>query len=249
MEMLSSLISKPPSIKVIFEKDREKNIFKNSKGDLVEYCTYYDTDSVKGKIIIELSKSKSFDHSGLKVDLVGIIENHKDKKSSSRFMTLTKDLIPGGTLNNEITQFEFEFSNIEKQYETYKGKNTSVRYFLETTLHSKYKAIIHEAEFAIFKPKSVKELSNDNLPMKIEVGIEDWIHVSFEVDQSKYFLRDSIHGEVVFKKVSVRLESMELQLIKRETIGLGQNQAHDNEIVSKFEIMDGSPIKSKSIYN
>jgi len=38
---------------------------------------------------------------------------------------------------------------------------------------------------------------------------------------------------------------MELQIIKRETIGAGTTAVADNEVVTKFEIMDGGPIKSK----
>ena len=53
-----------------------------------------------------------------------------------------------------------------------------------------------------------------------------------------------VKGVVVFKKVSIRLKSMELQIIKRETIGAGMTAVPDNEVVTKFEIMDGGPIKS-----
>jgi vacuolar protein sorting-associated protein 26 len=223
MDMLSSLLSKPPSIKVVFEQDREKTIMKNTRGDLVEYAMYYDTDPVKGKVVVQLNKNKNFEHNGIKVELIGVIENYKEKTKSSRFIALTRDLEAPGQLNNEITHFDFEFSNVEKQYETYKGKNVCVKYFLQTTMSSKYKGVVHEAEFVVFKPKSLSDLQKDNKPQIIEVGIEDWIHVSFEVDKSKFFLRDCIEGQVVFRKVSVRLDSMDIQLVRRETIGSGKS--------------------------
>jgi vacuolar protein sorting-associated protein 26 len=226
MEMFTSLLSKPPSIKVVFEQEREKVIMKNTRGELVEYAMYYDTDSVRGKIIVELNKNKNFEHNGIKVELIGVIENYKDKSKSSRFIALTRDLEAPGQLNNEITHFEFDFSNVEKQFETYKGRNVCVRYFLQTTMQSKYKGIIHEAEFVIFKPKSLLEIQKDNKPLIIEVGIEEWIHVSFEIQKSRYHLRDCIEGEVVFRKVSVRLDSMELQLVRRETIGSGREKQY-----------------------
>lgn len=245
--MLSSLLSKPPSIKIIFEGEREKTILRNMKGDLVEYATFYDNDVVRGKVLVELNKNKHFEHNGIKIELVGVIENFKDKRQSTRFIALTRDLESPGFLNNEITQYEFEFSGVEKPYETYKGNNIAVRYYLQTTLSSKYKNFITEAEFVVFKPKYVGELEKENKPLKMEVGIEDWIHVSFEADKSKYFLRDIVTGQVAFKKVSVRLNSMEVQLVKRETLGTGMNAAHENEIIAKYEIMDGAPFKSKSI--
>lgn len=245
--MFTSLLSKPPSIKVVFDQEKEKVVMKNIRGDLVEYSMYYDTDPIRGKIIVELNKNKNFEHNGIKVELIGIIENYKEKSKSSRFIALTRELESPGQLNNEITHLEFDFSNVEKQYETYKGRNICVRYFLQTTMQSKFKGIIHEAEFVIFKPKSLIEIQKDNKPLIIEVGIEEWIHVSFEIEKSRYNVRDCIVGQVVFRKVSVRLDCMELQLVKRETIGSGANAQIDNEVLAKFEIMDGSPITSNII--
>jgi vacuolar protein sorting-associated protein 26 len=244
MEMLSSFLSKAPTIKILFENERDKTIMRNMKGDLVEYSTYQDTDCIKGKVIIELNKNKNFEHNGIKIELIGIIENYKDKRQSARFIALTKDLEPPGQLNNEITKLEFDFSGVEKQYETYKGNNISVRYFLQSTLCSKYKNIITEAEFVIFKPKPLSDFEKENTPLRIEVGVDDWLHVSFEIDKSKFFLRDVITGEVVFKKVSVRLSSMEIQIVKKETLGYGSYANSENEVLAKFEIMDGVPFKS-----
>ena len=83
--------------------------------------------------------------------------------------------------------------------------------------------------------------------MWFKVGIEDWLHLGFEFDKSKYNLKDVVKGVVYFKKVSIRLKSMELQIIKRETIGAGTTSVADNEVITKFEIMDGGPIKSNII--
>jgi vacuolar protein sorting-associated protein 26 len=221
MELISSLLSKPPVIKVFFDNEKEKLKIKNSKDELIDYSAYSDTDIIKGKIIIELNKNKNFEHMGIKVELVGTIENYKDKKQNSKFISLTKDLEPAGFLNNEITQLEFEFSGVEKQYETYRGLNTGVKYAIITTLTSKYKNIINEAEFVILKYKSLSEVEKENTPIKMEIGIENWLHVCLEVEKSKYFLRETVIGEVVFKKVSVRLQSMEIEIIKKEIIGSG----------------------------
>ena len=40
---------------------------------------------------------------------------------------------------------------------------------------------------------------------------------------------------------------MELSLIKRETVGTGQNAITENETVNKFEIMDGAPVKGEVV--
>jgi len=40
---------------------------------------------------------------------------------------------------------------------------------------------------------------------------------------------------------------MELAIIKRETTGSGPNMYHESETVTKYEIMDGAPVKGESI--
>jgi vacuolar protein sorting-associated protein 26 len=226
MDILRSMYSKPPTLKVILENNqRPATILPNIKGDLVEYPTFNDTDTISGKVLIELNKNKNFEHSGVRIELIGVIENYRDKKLTSRFIALTRDLEPPGKLDNEITQLEFEFANVDKQFESYRGKHVGVRYFFLTTLNSSYKNLINEYEIVIVKPKSKVEYEKEiqtQPPLSMEVGIEDWLHVYFQVNKAKYFLRDIVLGEVVFKKVSMRLQSMELQIIKRETIGAGK---------------------------
>lgn len=71
--------------------------------------------------------------------------------------------------------------------------------------------------------------------------------MSFEVKRKKYHLKDLIEGFVKFKKVSIRLVSMELQLIKKETILAGSDTQAETEVLTRFEIMDGGPIKNETI--
>ena len=77
-------------------------------------------------------------------------------------------------------------------------------------------------EKLLTKPKEIDGIvTAENEPIKLEVGIEDWLHLVFDVKRSKFHLKDCITGQVVFKKVSIRLKSMELQIIKKETLGAG----------------------------
>ena len=78
----------------------------------------------------------------------------------------------------------------------------------------------------------------------MDVGIEDWLHLSFELDRTKYSTKDVITGRVTFKKVSMKLKLMLLQIIRRETIIGGEM---DNAVLCKFEIMDGGPIKNEIV--
>lgn len=82
----------------------------------------------------------------------------------------------------------------------------------------------------------------------MEVGIEDCLHIEFEYDKSKYHMKDVVVGKVYFLLVRIKIKHMELNIIRRETTGSGaQNQQSDNETLSKFEIMDGAPVRGECI--
>lgn len=174
-----------------------------------------------GKVILNLNKLKKLEHTGIKIELTGLIEQTNDKKNISRFITMTRDLEPAGIITNEITNISFEFKNVEKQYETYRGNNILVKYTLRVTVLSKMRQVSQETEFAVINPKDINTISVETDPIKLEVGIEDWLHLIFDVHRNKFHLRDCLTGQVTFKKVSIRLKSMELQIIKKETIGAG----------------------------
>ncbi len=233
-----------PSIDIIIDEvaGRKKATIKEKGGEEVKLPTFYDRENITGKVIINLNKTKKLEHQGIKIELLGLIEHYQDKKNASRFITLAKDLEPPGTLSNEIINFNFSFTNVEKQYETYRGNNMLVKYLLRVTLSIKMRTLTFDQEFAVVNPQPISVLGETNEPIRLEVGIEDWLHLIFEVDKSKYGLKECITGKVTFKKVSIRLKSMELQIIKRETITVGN--IVDNDVITKFEIMDGAPIKS-----
>ena len=57
--------------------------------------------------------------------------------------------------------------------------------------------------------------------LKLEVGIEDCLHIEFEYDRSRYHLTDVIEGRVNFLLVKIKIKYMELAVIRRETVGPG----------------------------
>ena len=81
----------------------------------------------------------------------------------------------------------------------------------------------------------------------MEVGIEDCLHIEFEYDQSKYHLRDVIRGKIYFILVRIKIKHMEIQILKRESTGSGPNLYNETEVITKYEIMDGAPIKNEII--
>jgi hypothetical protein len=81
----------------------------------------------------------------------------------------------------------------------------------------------------------------------MEVGIEDCLHIEFEYLKSKYHLKDVVIGKIYFLLVRLKIKYMELALQKRETTGAGPSAYSETETLTKFEIMDGVPVKGESI--
>eukprot|EP00116_Pleurobrachia_bachei_P004580 sb/3464842/ len=63
----------------------------------------------------------------------------------------------------------------------------------------------------------------------------------------RYHLNDVIVGKIYFILVRIKIKHMELSIIKRETTGSGPNTYNENEQISRFEIMDGAPVRGESI--
>ena len=132
--------------------------------------------------------------------------------------------------------------------------------------------IVEEHDFWVQNIEQAPEINN---AIKMEVGIEDCLHIEFEYDKSRYHLKDVILGKIFFLLVKIKIkvfrptfqfarfsisifprqhlffflkyQHMELTIIRRESTGHGANVYNESETITKFEIMDGSPADGESI--
>lgn len=159
------------------------------------------------------------------------------------FTSLVKELArPGEMIAN--TSYPFEFSCVEKPYEVYSGVNVRLRYFLKVTVVRRLQDITKELDIAVHTLSSYPDVNNS---IKMEVGIEDCLHIEFEYNKSKYHLKDVIIGKIYFLLVRIKIKHMEIAIIKRETTGSGPNIYQENDNIAKYEIMDGAPVRGESI--
>jgi len=84
----------------------------------------------------------------------------------------------------------------------------------------------------------------ESKPLKMEVGIEDCLHIEFEFPKNHYHMKDCLVGNVSFKLVKINIKYMEVNIVRRETTGMGKNSKTVSDDVVKFQIMDGCPFKS-----
>lgn len=216
----------------------------DDSGKKEKLLLYYDGETISGKVNVTLKKpGTKLEHQGIKIELIGQIELFYDRGNHHEFLSQLKELARHGDLIKN-TSYPFEFPNVEKPYEVYTGSNVRLRYFLRVTIVRRISDIVREVDLAVHTLSSYPEM---NSPIKMEVGIEDCLHIEFEYNKSKYHLKDVIVGKIYFLLVRIKIKHMEIAIIKRETTGAGSNVFTENETIAKYEIMDGAPVKGESI--
>lgn len=183
------------------------------------------------------------EHQGISVSFIGLIELNQDRGTHHEFASLVKDLAKPGELTHNAS-YPFEFVNVEKPHESYTGRNVNLRYFIRVKILRKLSNIVKENELIVHTLACYPEV---NSPIKMEVGIEDCLHIEFEYNKSKYHLKDVIVGKIYFLLVRIKIKHMEIAIIKKEITGVNQNTFNENETIAKYEIMDGAPVRGESI--
>ncbi|XP_077312048.1 vacuolar protein sorting-associated protein 26B [Lithobates pipiens] len=225
-------------------ESRRRVEHKTEDGKKEKYFLFYDGETVSGRVTVTLrSPGKRLEHQGLKIEFIGQIELYYDRGNHHEFVSLVKDLARPGELS-QSQSFDFEFTHVEKPYESYTGQNVKLRYFLRATLSRRLNDIGKEIDIVVHTLSTYPEL---NSSIKMEVGIEDCLHIEFEYNKSKYHLKDVIVGKIYFLLVRIKIKHMEIDIIKRETTGTGPNVYHENDTIAKYEIMDGAPVRGESI--
>jgi len=233
-------------IDIILENQDERKMgeIKDENGRKERMYLFYDGESLSGKVNVTLHrKTNRFEHQGIRIEFIGQIELYYDRGNHHEFLSLAKELARPGELTQN-TSFDFEFNQVEKPYECYTGANVRLRYFIRVTIVRRLSDMTKEIDLLVHTLATYPEMNN---PIKMEVGIEECLHIEFEYNKSKYHLKDVIVGKIYFLLVRIKIRHMEVAIIKRETTGAGPNTFHDNETIAKYEIMDGAPVKGESI--
>lgn len=155
-----------------------------------------------------------------------------DRGNHYEFLSLVQELAAPGELQHPQT-FPFNFKNVEKQYESYNGINVKLRYFVRVTVSRRMADVIREKDLWVYSYRMPPET---NSPIKMDVGIEDCLHIEFEYSKSQYHLKDVIVGRIYFLLVRLKIKHMELSIIRRETTGAAPNQYNESETLVRFEV-------------
>uniref|UniRef100_A0A8C9N7P4 VPS26 retromer complex component B n=1 Tax=Serinus canaria TaxID=9135 RepID=A0A8C9N7P4_SERCA len=222
------------SVEIFDAESRRRVEHKTEEGKKEKYFLFYDGETVSGRVVLTLKNpNKRLEHQEL----------YYDRGNHHEFVSLVKDLARPGEFTQSQT-FDFEFTHVEKPYESYTGQNVKLRYFLRATVSRRLNDVVKEMDIVVHTLSTYPEL---NSSIKMEVGIEDCLHIEFEYNKSKYHLKDVIVGKIYFLLVRIKIKHMEIDIIKRETTGTGPNVYHENDTIAKYEIMDGAPVRGESI--
>ncbi|EMR82868.1 putative vacuolar protein sorting-associated protein 26 protein [Botrytis cinerea BcDW1] len=241
---MSFLFSAPVDIDIVLEDgDSRETVEVKNKSSKERVPLYKDGESVRGAVTIRPKDGKRLEHTGIKVQFIGMIEMFYDRGNHYEFLSLGQELAAPGDLQHPQA-YDFNFKNVEKQYESYNGINVKLRYFIKVTVSRRMADVIREKDLWVFSYRIPPEM---NSSIKMDVGIEDCLHIEFEYSKSKYHLKDVIVGRIYFLLVRLKIKHMELSIIRRETTGTPPNQYNESETLVRFEIMDGSPSRGETI--
>ncbi len=265
---MSYFFATPVDIDIVLDDADERSMVdvKLDKNRREKAPLFMDGESVKGAVTVRPKDGKRLEHTGIKVQFIGTIgqsvfcpgrmptcegrltlpitvEMFFDRGNHYEFLSLVQELAAPGELQHPQT-FDFNFKNVEKQYESYNGINVKLRYYVRVTVSRRMADVIREKDIWVYSYRIPPEM---NSSIKMDVGIEDCLHIEFEYSKSKYHLKDVIVGRIYFLLVRLKIKHMELSIIRRETTGAAPNQYNESETLVRFEIMDGSPSRGETI--
>ncbi|KAG7389513.1 Vacuolar protein sorting-associated protein 26A [Phytophthora boehmeriae] len=214
--------------------------------DSQEIALFRDDEAISGLLTVLVDNGKRLEHTGLKLELLGLIEVPLDRNSNFEFTNSVKELQSSGHVLEGKETFAFDFAQVDKPHESYYGHSVKLRYILRATLArgSYASSLVHEQDLWVQKVDPPPPIDRS---IKMEVGIEDCLHIEFEYDKARYHLKDVVIGKIFFLLVRIKIKHMELAILRRESVGSGAQRHSESETVTKFEIMDGAPVKGESV--
>eukprot|EP00669_Euglena_mutabilis_P012697 TRINITY_DN7362_c0_g1_i1.p2 TRINITY_DN7362_c0_g1~~TRINITY_DN7362_c0_g1_i1.p2 ORF type:complete len:329 (+),score=167.75 TRINITY_DN7362_c0_g1_i1:60-1046(+) len=218
---------------------------------------YSGEEPVAGRVTIK--PYRKVGHQGIKVELIGQITVSNDREERIEFTNQCKKYDAEGGEIGADKDYDFEFA-CTKPYESYHGLNAKVQYFVKVTILRGLRNLSHREELWVHRLETKHRPLWDNSTKAsyfkekdfsrgvcMEVGVDDVLHIEFKYDKKLFHLQECVLGQVTFKIVSLDLQMGEVSLVKREYIGVGDNQFFETETLQKYEIMDGTPIAGEVV--
>lgn len=202
-------------------------------------------ETVSGKVTLRPRNERRVEHNGVKVQFIGTVEQINLGKvvDHSDFISLTHELAGPDEIRHAET-YNFSFKNIDKPFESYSGMRVRLRYFVRVTVFAKIKEPEKERDLFVYQ---YKPLPPNSSVVSMDVGITGCLHIEFEFAKMNFSLTDVLVGRINFKMVRLKLHHMELTLTRKEFSGVAPNVVIEQEVVARYEVMEGAPVRGEQV--
>lgn len=170
-------------------RPRVKAPGKDGKNASRELPLFAGDEPVRGAFKVSVTAGKKLDHTGVKIEMVGVIELPNERTPSYEFTSLSRELEPGPSTPGYCALegdkvYPFDFSAVDKPHESYYGRTARLRYFIRATVSRAYASnLVKEQDLWV---QTLSEPPPIDSSIKMEVGIEDCLHIEFEYEKSRY---------------------------------------------------------------
>eukprot|EP00761_Pharyngomonas_kirbyi_P009510 gb/GECH01009526.1/.p1 GENE.gb/GECH01009526.1/~~gb/GECH01009526.1/.p1 ORF type:complete len:315 (+),score=63.41 gb/GECH01009526.1/:1-945(+) len=205
---------------------------------------FSDDDEVSGTV--NITPEKKFEHAGIKIELVGEIIIYQDTREVCDFLSLSKELASPAIMDTvgEVQSFPFQFSKVDKPFESYRGIHADVRYYLRIIVNKSMGKQVHEQEFWV---QNLSPIPEKNRGVVMEVGVDRAVTMKIHWSKTKLACNEVINGKLEFKDVKAGIDKAVVSIIKKETVGSGFDERTESETLESFEVIDGSPIAQEIV--
>jgi vacuolar protein sorting-associated protein 26 len=202
-------------------------------------------ERISGELRLSVAGGKRLEHAGLKLELKGVLDVASEK-APHEFAAQVLELSGPGALAG-VTSVPFTFARAAAPVESYVGANARVAYLLRAVvttrgtfaaagaLSREVELVARNASAAPPPPEgvgggagvggaAVAAGADPDSPVKLEVGIEDCLHIEFEYSRTRYHLGDVVTGRIEFMELGIKLKRMEVAVVRKETTGLGASR-------------------------
>ncbi|XP_022888895.1 vacuolar protein sorting-associated protein 26A-like, partial [Olea europaea var. sylvestris] len=163
-------------------KSRKQVPLKKDNGQTIMVPLFQSQETIAGKISVEPIAGKKVEHNGIKVELLGQIEMYFDRGNFYDFTSL-----------GEYITFSLYMLGCMILFLDQKDFCACFRYILKVTVSRGYAgSIVEYQDFVVWNYTPPPPINNS---IKMEVGIEDCLHIEFEYNKGKYHLKDVIVGK------------------------------------------------------
>jgi hypothetical protein len=198
-------------------------------------------ERIAGEVRLSVAGGKRLEHAGVRLELKGVLDVASEK-GAHEFAAQVLELSGPGALTG-VASLPFSFARAAAPVESYAGSNARVAYLLRAVVTTRGTfaaagALAKEVELVARNPSpmppppegagggagvggaAVAAGADPDAGVKLEVGIEDCLHIEFEYSRTRYHLGDVVTGRIEFLQLGIKLKRMEVAVVRKETTGL-----------------------------